>query len=235
MKDKLYIIIPAYNEADNIGEVIQEWYPIVKKIGGGSKLVVIDDGSKDKTYSIVKQYSEQYPQLVALQKENGGHGSAVLYGYYYAIKNEASYVFQTDSDRQTCPEEFGQFWNIRDQYDGIFGNRTTRKDGKFRIITEKILCLLIRIFFGVKIPDANAPYRLMQGKILEKYIYRIPKNYNLPNVMLTVFFVYYKEKVQFTQITFVPRQAGEQSINMLRIFQIGRKTLHDFYNFRKEM
>lgn len=35
MKDKLYIIIPAYNEADNIGEVIQEWYPIVKKIGGG--------------------------------------------------------------------------------------------------------------------------------------------------------------------------------------------------------
>ena len=47
--DKLYIIIPAYNEESNIKQVIEDWYPIVEKYGGDgkSRLVIIDDGSKD--------------------------------------------------------------------------------------------------------------------------------------------------------------------------------------------
>ncbi len=51
--DKLYIIMPAYNEQDNIVNVIDQWYPVVEKIGNDSKLVIIDDGSKDNTYKIM--------------------------------------------------------------------------------------------------------------------------------------------------------------------------------------
>lgn len=47
--DKLYIIIPAYNEEENIKNVINEWYKVVDRVSKGSKLVVIDDGSKDNT------------------------------------------------------------------------------------------------------------------------------------------------------------------------------------------
>lgn len=52
--DKLYIVIPAYNEEDNIVSVINDWYPVVEKIGNGSRLLIIDDGSRDSTYSIMK-------------------------------------------------------------------------------------------------------------------------------------------------------------------------------------
>ena len=70
--DKLYIIIPAYNEEETIGEVIGEWYPIVEKIGGDSRLVIVNDGSKDHTEEIVQNMQTDRPQLILLTKENGG-------------------------------------------------------------------------------------------------------------------------------------------------------------------
>ena len=54
--DKLYIIIPAYNEQDNIARVIEQWYPVVEKTGDGSRLVIIDDGSSDNTYKIISEW-----------------------------------------------------------------------------------------------------------------------------------------------------------------------------------
>ncbi|NLJ97330.1 MAG: glycosyltransferase, partial [Clostridiales bacterium] len=91
--DKLYIVIPAYNEEENINEVINDWYPIVQKIGNGSKLVIINDGSKDSTYSIMKDRAEELTAFEPLTKENGGHGDTILYGYNYAVEAGADYIF----------------------------------------------------------------------------------------------------------------------------------------------
>ncbi|MDD3173643.1 MAG: glycosyltransferase, partial [Herbinix sp.] len=93
--DKLYIVIPAYNEEANIGAVIKDWYPIVEKIGNGSRLVIIDDGSKDGTFRIMQQYTKDLLSFEPITKPNGGHGATVLYGYHYAIDAGADYIFQT--------------------------------------------------------------------------------------------------------------------------------------------
>ena len=110
--DCLYIVIPAYNEEENIRRVLEDWYPVVERHGGGgaSRMVVVDDGSRDGTRKILDEFAAEHPLLVPLTKENGGHGAAVLWGYRYAIQNGADYVFQTDSDGQTLPEEFEPFW-----------------------------------------------------------------------------------------------------------------------------
>ena len=81
--DKLFIVIPAYNEEANIGQVVEDWYPVVEKHNGGgeSRLVVIDDGSKDHTYEILKACAADKPLLLPLTKPNGGHGATVLYGF----------------------------------------------------------------------------------------------------------------------------------------------------------
>ena len=94
--DKLYIVIPAYNEQDNIEQVINDWYPVIEKHNGDgqSRLVIIDDGSKDSTYEKLKQYAKTRPLLTPLTKPNGGHGATVLYGYKYALKNDADYIFR---------------------------------------------------------------------------------------------------------------------------------------------
>lgn len=100
---------------------------------------------------------------------------------------------------------------------------------------EKLVCLLLRMFFEVRIQDANAPFRLMKADLLKKYIDYLPKDYNLPNIMFTTYFVYYKEKVAFMEITFKPRQSGKNSINVYKIVKIGWKAMIDFRHLKKEM
>jgi len=226
--DKLYIVIPAYNEAENIDKVIKDWYPIVEKIGNGSKLVIIDDGSKDDTYSKMKQYATTMEAFEPITKPNGGHGATVLYGYHYAIKEGADYVFQTDSDGQTIPEEFWEFWKIRKAHDMIIGHRKGRQDGISRIFVTKTLKLVLRLCFHVSVTDANTPFRLMKAEVLKENIKLIPKNYNLSNVIISVIYAKKKLLVKYLPVTFRPRQGGVNSINMKKIFKIGKQAFADF-------
>lgn len=157
--DTLYIVIPAYNESENIKRTIEEWCPVVEKHNGGgaSRLVIINDGSRDDTYEIASAECETHPLLTVLTKPNGGHGSTVLYGYRYALENGADYIFQTDSDGQTDPAEFEKFWQIREGYDAIFGNRTSRGDGFSRAVVEKVLCAVLWTYFHVSVPGCKCP------------------------------------------------------------------------------
>lgn len=238
MNDILYIVIPAYNESDNIIRIVEDWYSIIERCDGGSgksRLVIIDDGSKDDTYEKMEKLAVNNPLFIPLTKDNEGHGPTVLYGYRYAIDNLADYIFQTDSDGQTNPEEFWYFWDKRNEYDAVIGNRSNRKDGKSRVIVEKVLLVLLKIIFGVNIPDSNAPFRLMKSELVEKYIGLMPYDFNLPNVIFTTLFKYYNENIKFVNISFEPRQGGTNSINIRKIVKIGIKAIGDFAIIKKRL
>ena len=231
--DSLYIIMPAYNEEKNIGAVIEQWYPVVEKIGGDSRLVVLNDGSKDGTYEKIRKYQEKYDRLIGIDKPNEGHGGTILKGYHYAVDAGADYVFQTDTDGQTLPEEFEPFWDQKESYDMVIGWRNNRQDGENRIFVTKTLRFVIRICFGVSVTDANTPFRLMQAETLQKYIGLIPKDFNLSNVILSVIYAKKGCRVKYIPITFRPRQGGVNSINMKKIFGIGRQAVRDFRKINK--
>ena len=235
--DKLYIIIPAYNESENIEALINDWYPVIENHNGdgNSRLVVINDGSKDNTYELLQDLAKTRPLLEPLTKPNGGHGPTLIFGYKYAIAQHADYLFQTDSDRQTNPKEFETFWKMRKKYDAVIGARPHRQDGFSRKFVEHVLLVILRLTFGVKIPDSNAPFRLMKRELVEKYLAKMPEDFNLPNVMLTTYFAYFKENIRFREITFKPRQGGVNSINIKKIVKIGWKALKDFRNLKKHI
>ena len=235
--DRLFIIIPAYNEEDNIRQIIEEWYPVVEKHNGNgqSRLVIIDDGSRDSTYSIMQEYEKGRPLFQPLTKSNGGHGATVLYGYYYALEHGADYIFQTDSDGQTLPSEFEPFWKQRKQYDTVIGWRKGREDGAGRVFTTKVLKGVIRLCFGVSVRDANTPYRLMKAETLRKDIGLIPKDFNLSNVLVSVIFTKKKRKIKYIPITFRPRQGGVNSVSMKNIFRTGKKALGDFRKINRQL
>lgn len=236
--DCLYIVMPAYNEKDNIETVVNQWYPVVEAHNSNtsSRLVVVNDGSTDNTYELLKQLAKDRPLLIPLTKKNGGHGSTLLFGYRYAIEQGADWIFQTDSDGQTNPKEFEKFWNLREKYDAILGDRQSgRQDGASRVFVENTLRLILRFTFGVKVPDANAPFRLMRRELVEKYINKMPDDFNLPNVMLTTYFAYFHEKLRFEKISFKPRQGGTNSINIKKIVKIGWKAVGDFRNLKKQI
>lgn len=231
--DNVYIVMPAYNEEENIVNVIKQWYPIVDEIGNGSKLVIVDDGSKDSTLKKMQLLESTCPLLIPLSKMNSGHGATCLYAYNYAIKNKATYIFQTDSDGQTVPGEFWQFWELRHEYDFIVGSRKNRKDGFSRIVVTKALQLFVLFMMGVCIEDANTPFRLMKRSVLEKYINLVPENFFLSNVLISSIIVLKKEKFRWIPISFKARQGGVNSINLRKIFRIGLKAIRDFRNVKK--
>ena len=231
--DKLYIVIPAYNEQDNIEEVVKDWYPVVEKTGAESRLVIIDDGSKDDTYAKLQELQKERPQLEPIHKENGGHGATVLYGYRYAIDKGADYIFQTDSDGQTLPSEFDEFWNQRTEYDMVIGHRKGRQDGFSRVVVTKVLKAVCLLCFHVNVQDANTPFRLMKAESLKKEIGYIPQDYNLSNVVVSVLFIKKGYQVKYLPITFRPRQGGVNSINLKKIANIGQKAVKDFIRLHK--
>jgi glycosyltransferase involved in cell wall biosynthesis len=193
----------------------------------------MDDGSKDSTYSLMKKAAESRPAFEPVTKPNGGHGATVLYGYKYAIEQGADFVFQTDSDGQTLPEEFWKFWELRNDYAMVIGHRKGRQDGFSRIFVTKTLKTVLQICFKVSISDANTPFRLMQAKILKENIKLIPEDYNLSNVIVSVIYAKKKLPVKFLPITFRPRQGGVNSINMKKIFKIGKQAWKDFSAINK--
>ena len=115
----------------------------------------------------------------------------------------------------------------------IIGHRNARQDGFSRIIVTKVLKMALKLCFGVKILDANTPFRLMKADTLAKNISLIPKDFNLSNVMISVIYVRKKLKIKFIPITFKPRQGGINSINMKKIMKIGIQALRDFRKINK--
>ena len=232
--DKLYIVMPAYNEEANIEAVVSQWHPLVEKIGSDSRLVVMDDGSKDHTYEKLKDLQKKFPQLVGVTKENEGHGATVLRAYHDAVDHGADYVFQPDSDGQTLPEEFWPLWENRQRGGLLIGQRKGREDGISRVFVTRVLRLVLFAVFRVWVKDANTPFRLMKASELEQVLKKIPEGFNLSNVIMTV--IYEKEnKVTYYPITFRPRQGGVNSINLRKISRIGWQAVKDFRRIRKEL
>jgi glycosyltransferase involved in cell wall biosynthesis len=232
-RDSLYIIMPAYNEEANIGEVIEQWYPVVEEVGGKSRLVILNDGSKDSTYAKIQELQEKYPRLIGIDKENEGHGPTILRGYRYAIDAGADYIFQTDSDGQTLPDEFWQFWRKRHVCGMLIGYRKGRQDGISRIFVTRTLRIVLLLIFHTWVKDANTPYRLMRATQLDKVLHEIPEGFNLPNVLMSVIYKKQNLGVYYIPITFRPRQGGKNSLNMKRITRMGIKAWKDFKELRK--
>ena len=234
--DKLYIVMPAYNEAENIEETINQWYPIVEQINSDENecfLVIADDGSKDDTYTKMCNLKAKKAFFTPLTKANSGHGATVMFLYEYAIERGADFVFQTDSDGQTLPDEFWQMWRNRTLFDFQIGTRAGRQDGFCRVAVTKVLRLVVRIMFGVWVKDANTPFRLMKTEQLRNILKYIPQGFFLVNVALSAIAVKKKERIAWYPITFRPRQGGTNSINMKRIVKVGWQALSDFRKINK--
>lgn len=238
--EKIYFVMPAYNEANNIEDTLRGWYSIIEGINKSDEveahLVIADDGSKDDTFQKMEALSStgEFPFFEPLTKSNGGHGQTVLFLYRYAIDKGADYIFQTDSDGQTNPEEFWPLYENRMRYDFQIGYRKGRKDGLGRVFVTKVLRLIVFFLFKVWVTDANAPFRLMQKDKLKAIMNIIPEGYFLCNVAISAIAKKWHYNVKFYPITFKSRQRGVNSINFKRIIKIGIRALKDFREINRK-
>ena len=160
----LNIVMPVYNEEGCIEQVVRSWLTVVTKNRG--KLIVVNDGSRDRTGTILDRLAAESPLLKVVHQANGGHGAAVLRGYETALETKSDFIFQVDSDDEFSPDDFAPIWERRRESPFILGWRKRREAPKHRRIISKIAANLAALMFG-KVPrDPNIPFRLMRADFL---------------------------------------------------------------------
>jgi polyprenyl-phospho-N-acetylgalactosaminyl synthase len=160
---KIFFVIPAYNEGKSIGRVVNE----LKK-AGYDNIVIIDDGSKDNTYTEAKKLG-----VFALQHAiNRGQGAALKTGIDFALVNGADVIVTFDSDGQHRVEDLPAMLNpiLKGEVDVTLGSRFIKKTsiplGKRILLKGSIFVQWL--FYGVKLSDAHNGFRVLSRSAAQK-------------------------------------------------------------------
>jgi dolichol-phosphate mannosyltransferase len=209
-KKVLTILMPAHNEADIIAAAVTEWHAeVIAKIPG-SRLLVIDDASTDRTPEVLGQLTTSLPGFDFIHRDvNVGHGKALRFGFSQV---ETDFVFQTDSDRQHRPSDFWRLWELRDQYDFVFGVRAKRQDGGFRLVVTTLMRVVNWLLWQVWISDANCPFKLMRRDALTAVLKLVPEDSFIPMVMVSILARRMRFRVTEVRVEHLPRRGGTQSL-----------------------
>lgn len=215
-EDRLYIVVPVYNEEASIKKVVTEWISELDGWMDSFRILVIDDGSTDKTPRVLSKLAARYPdRLEIITKANAGHGQACLTGYREAALRGAEYVLQIDSDGQCDPQYFHRLWRMRLQYDVIYGVRVKRDDGWRRMMASMVLRLFLLILFRKWCLDSNVPYRLMRVSRIKPVWDKIGPEFNLVNIALCLLIQDDSSlKLGYVPIHFRERYGGEPKVKM---------------------
>lgn len=223
---ELLMVFPAYNEEESLPEVVKEWLPVAQRVNGD--MLFIDDGSSDRTPEILQTLAQAHPEILFMRQANRGHGQTCLVGYRYAITEGYTWVFQTDSDGQTQPQDFAKFWACREQADFVFGARVKRDDSPVRAVISRVLRVVIYATFGERVIDANVPYRLMKVAPLANVLPHIPQQMYLANAFLTVLLAK-TYPLKWVGIGFSPRRGGHSSVSWRRLVLLSWKVCYEFW------
>lgn len=210
---QLLAVLPVFNEEESISEVIRVWFAALDSHAPQFQLLAINDGSTDKTEEILESLRVELGQrLEIISRPNRGHGQTCIEGYKIALDRKIPFVLQIDSDGQSDPSHFQEFWAVRDRFDVIYGKRS-RNDGARRILASAVLRTLLRVIAKADCVDANVPYRLMRSDTCAQAIRAIPSDIFLANVALAVCLAKSPNvRHGSIPINFPPRQGGEPSV-----------------------
>lgn len=161
MPPELTIIIPVYNEEENlprVQKVFESYFPSSRLL---SKVLFINDGSKDKSLKIIREINKANPlfNYISFEK-NRGLSAALKAGFDYADTKWIGYI---DADLQTTPEDFNILADYCNDYDLVNGVRTGRKDSFTKNTSSKIANSIRRSFTHDGMDDTGCPLKIIKA------------------------------------------------------------------------
>lgn len=170
MEDRKIVIIPTYNERENIENIIRK----VFSLDGGYDILIIDDGSPDGTAAIVKRLQQEFPERLHMIERPGklGLGTAYITGFKWSIDKGYDYTFEMDADFSHNPEDLPRLYQAcKDGADLAIGSRYC--DGIsvinwpiVRIIMSYYASVYVRTILGMKVYDCTAGFKCYSNKVL---------------------------------------------------------------------
>lgn len=215
---KNIVIIPTYNEIENIEKMVHTVFGLVREF----ELLIVDDGSPDGTASKVKELQKQYPEKLHIEERKGklGLGTAYIHGFKWALARDYDYIFEMDCDFSHNPKDLirlleacenGADVAVGSRY--VKGGNVSNWDMK-RILLSYFASLYVRIVLWINIKDTTAGFKCYKRKVLETinldkirfmgYAFQIEMKYSA-----------YKKgfKIVEVPITFVDRVLGTSKMS----------------------
>lgn len=160
------LCMPAYNEELNIEDTLDAAIAILPHFVAEFEVVVVDDGSKDRTAEIVTEYSKRHPNVRLLRHEkNKGYGAAVTTALRGA---RGELIAFTDSDGQFSILDLPQLLAELPGNDFVIGFRHRRADSRVRLINAWCWGRLIRMMLGVKVKDLDCAFKVFRREVLQQ-------------------------------------------------------------------
>lgn len=219
MEDKKIVIIPTYNEKENIGKMIRK----VRSLQGDWHIMVVDDGSPDGTGDIVRELQKEFPDSLFIIERSGklGLGTAYIAGFKWCLEHGYDYIFEMDADFSHNPDDLARLYSACavDGADMSIGSRyvdgiSVRDWPLSRILISYGASAYVRTVLGMKIYDSTAGFVCYSRKVLSTinldrirmkgYGFQIEMKYNA-----------YKLGFKITEvpIIFVDRKEGKSKMS----------------------
>lgn len=225
---KCLVIVPAYNEEENIVRVIEN----LKENFSAYDYVVINDGSSDNTASLCRRRGYELIDLPV----NLGLAGAFQTGLKYAYRKGYDYAIQFDADGQHRPEFIGAMLDkIQEGYDIVIGSRfvTEKKPHSLRMLGSNLISLATRLTTGKKVKDPTSGMRMFNKKMIAEFALNL--NYG-PEPDTISYLLKQGATIAEVQVEMDERVAGESYLNLSRsIMYMMRMLLSILFiqNFRK--
>lgn len=222
MAQKSLVIIPTYNEMENIPKLI----PIVLSQDDSIDILIVDDNSPDGTANYVEQII-QNNNRVHLIKRSGklGLGTAYITGFKYALQNNYDYIFEMDADFSHDPNEIKNFLVAIKENDFVLGSRYINGVRVLnwpmrRLLLSFFASVYTRIITGMPVRDATGGFKCFRRKVLEAIdLDKIKSNGYSFQIEMT--FKAYKKGFKFVEIpiVFVDRVKGKSKMSKKIVFE----------------
>jgi dolichol-phosphate mannosyltransferase len=167
------IIIPTYNEKENIEKIILK----VFSLDVDFDILIVDDGSPDGTANIVKKIQKSYPQKLHIVERTGklGLGTAYIFGFKWALKNNYDYIFEMDADFSHDPDDLIRLYKAchEEKGDVAIGSRYIKGVNivnwpMSRLLMSFFASKYVKIITGMPIHDSTAGFKCYKRSVLEK-------------------------------------------------------------------
>ena len=166
---RLSVVLPAHNEEAAIAGTIQSVVSVLDEWGLDFEVIVVNDGSKDRTQAIVEEIATNDRRVRLLNHPvNQGYGAALVSGFE-AVSGDKTLVFFMDSDGQFDIRDLERFFALIEEYDAVLGYRIHRQDTWVRKLNAWGWKMLVRLVFGLRVRDVDCAFKLYPARFFREH------------------------------------------------------------------
>jgi glycosyltransferase involved in cell wall biosynthesis len=164
--ESISAFFPAYHDWGTIASQVLLVSRTLRELTDDWEVVVVDDGSRDRTPEVLDELRKLCPQLrVVTHERNRGYGGALRSGFEAARKD---WVFYTDGDAQYDVCELPKLWAVRTGVDLVNGFKIARSDPLHRIVVGRVYHWLVKLAFWLRTPDVDCDFRLIRRSVFDR-------------------------------------------------------------------